>query len=69
MMAISADTDTDTDTAADFSTLDIVIKVFPIFRVTDNVANICGDEFANLDGIYFKWAALQDNRLGFIYKI
>ena len=67
MMAISADTDTDTDTAADFSTLDIVIKVFPIFRVTDNGAKICGDEFANLDGIYFKSAALQDNRLGFIY--
>ena len=69
MMAISADTDTDTDTdtAADFSTLDIVIKVFPIFRVTDNVAKICGDEFINLDGIYFKSAALQDNRLGFIY--
>lgn len=69
MMAISADTDTDTDTAADFSTLDIVIKVFPIFRVTDNGAKICGDEFANLDGIYFKSADLQDNRLGFIYKI
>ena len=65
MMAISADT----DTAADFSTLDIVIKVFHIFRVTDNVAKICGDEFANLDGIYFNWAALQDNCLGFIYKI
>ena len=67
MMAISADTNA--DTAADFSTLDIVIKVFPIFRVTDNVAKICGDEFINLDGIYFKSAALQDNGLGFIYKI